>query len=93
MNGCSNCKYCYCYKGDRWTPDEYECHMPEDKDYGLTDEQAETIFTRVWENGEEWNSNEEPVCPAWEEAPTEEDEYWDRYAYEESHYDKDGEGR
>ena len=47
-----------------------------------------TILTRVWENGEEW-SDEEQLCPGWEEAPTPEDEYWDRYAWEENHYDKD----
>lgn len=65
-HGCRDCRYCRCYLGDYWTPDEYECVMP-DKDYGLTVEQADEIFARVWENCEEWNSNEDPICPAYEE--------------------------
>ena len=65
-HGCKDCKYCEYYPGNYWTPADYECMMP-DKDYGLTAEQADDIFTRVWENGEEWKYNEEPICPAWEE--------------------------
>lgn len=64
-HGCNDCRYCKCYPGDYWTPDEYECQMP-DKDYVLTDDQIDDILTRVWENGEEWESNDEPICPAWE---------------------------
>jgi len=88
MNGCSNCKWCHCYPGDYWTPDDYECKAD---DFGeVTEEELDTIFTRVWENGEEWKYSEEPICPAWEEYSYEpEDAYWDRYAYEENHYDKD----
>ena len=75
-HGCNDCKWCKCYRGDYWTPDEYECQggydIPED------------VMQRVWENGEEWKDNEEPICPMYEEAPTEDDEYWDRYAYEEN---------
>lgn len=79
-HGCNNCKWCKCYKGDYWTPDEYECQggydIPED------------VMQRVWENGEEWSDNEEPICPAYEEAPTEDDEYWEKYAYEERYAEK-----
>ena len=66
VNGCRNCRYCKCYPGDYWTPDEYECQMP-DKDYNLTDEEIEEVFTRVWENGEGWGDDDKPICPAWEE--------------------------
>ncbi len=67
-HGCSDCMYCKIYYGDYWTPDEYECQMTDmiDKGYGLTDEQADEIFTRVFENGEEWGDNDKPICPAYE---------------------------
>ena len=74
MTDCTNCRYCTCYSGDYWTPDDYECQKVE--------EIEETIFEEAWENG-----NAE-VCPYFEE-PNPEEEYWDRYAYEENHYDKD----
>lgn len=77
--GCSNCKYCKCYPGGRWDPDEYEC-VSDVWDRVIVDEDK---VRRVWENCEEWESNEEALCSGWEEAPTEDDEYWDRYAYEE----------
>ena len=90
MNGCRNCKYCKCYPGDSWTPDDYECMgFERDLDIELTDEEWDNIMTIVWENGEEWNSSDDPICPAWEEAPTPEDDYWARYAYEENRWDKD----
>lgn len=92
MNGCNNCAHCKCYPGDRWTPDEYECTAMEfgSDDYGKTEEEWDKIMTRVWENGEEWNETEEPICPAWEENTYDpEDEYWDKYSWEENHYDKD----
>lgn len=85
MNGCKNCRYCKCYCGDYWTPDEYEC---QGENFGdISDEEFDAIFTRVWENGEEWSSTEEPICPAWKEYDSEE-EYWAEYAYKENHYDK-----
>ena len=92
MDGCSNCRYCKCYPGDYWTPDDYECTsiIMETNDTKYTDDELDAIFTRVWENGEKWDSSdEEPLCPGWEEAPTLEDYYWDKYAWEENHYDKD----
>lgn len=92
MNGCSNCKWCKCYHGDYWTPDEYECTAMEcgSDDYGKTEDEWDEILTRVWEKGEEWDDTEEPICPAWEENTYDpEDEYWDRYSWEENHYDKD----
>lgn len=92
MNGCSNCRYCKCYPGDRWTPDDYECvGFERDTSINLTQDQFDNIMDRVWTDGNEWTDNEEPYCPAWEEAPTEEDEYWARYAYEENRWDKDAE--
>ncbi len=77
--GCSNCKYCKCYPGRYWDPDDYEC-VSTVWDNVVADEEK---VRRAWENGEEWEHNEEPLCPGYEEAPTEEDEYWDRYAHEE----------
>lgn len=79
-HGCGDCKYCRCYRGDYWTPDEYECSCPNEID--------DDSFIRAWEDGEEWSDCEEPVCPEWKEAPTEYDEYWDRYNYEESHNER-----
>lgn len=83
-NGCNNCKWCKCYRGDYWTPDEYECVCGDKAFEGMTQEQIDDTYERAWINGEEWKDNEEPICPAYEEAPTEDDEYWDRYAYEEN---------
>lgn len=90
MNGCSNCRYCKCYSGDYWTPDYYECEgFERDLDIKLTDEEVDTLLTRVWENREEWKYNEDPICPAYEEDMTPPDyEYWEQYAWEENHYDK-----
>lgn len=69
MNGCSNCKWCACYPGDHWTPDEYECMgFERDTDVDLTDDEWDKILTRVWENGEEWSPHDEPICPLWEEV-------------------------
>lgn len=69
MNGCMNCRYCKCYPGDHWTPDDYECVGFEcDTEVDLTDEELDAIMTRVWENGEEWTSYDEQICPMWEEV-------------------------
>ena len=69
--GCKNCKYHKVYKGDYWTPDEHECIIPnsrlENPDFEITDEQADEIFTRVWENGEEWDRSWEQICPYYKE--------------------------
>ncbi|MBR4377337.1 MAG: hypothetical protein IKP50_00405 [Bacilli bacterium] len=72
--GCENCKHCKVYKGDYWTPDDYDCTKADE----LT--MSEEMFVRVWENCETWESGEEPLCEQWEEVT---DEYWDKYAYEE----------
>ena len=57
-------------------PDNYECvSQNEDID--------EEVIERVWGNNETWSTSEEQICPGYEEAPTEEDDYWDKYAYEE----------
>lgn len=68
MNGCRNCRWCKCYKGDYWTPDEYECLKADDMD--------EDVFTEAWEN------DNTDVCPFAEEEEPEKD-YWDEYAYKE----------
>ena len=90
MHGCSDCMYFQCYRSYKYyEPDDYECVGNIDA-AGLTDEEIETVMDRVWTNGEEWKDNEEPICPAWAEVNYDpEDEYWDRYAWEENHYDKD----
>ena len=76
MRGCSNCRYCKCYPGGYYIgPDEYECTselMMNGTGTDLGDEVLEDIFTRVWENGEEW-SDEEQLCPGWEEEMEYED--------------------
>ena len=70
--GCSNCKYHKVYRSyDYWSPDEHECEIPksrlENPDFEITDEQADDIFTRVWENGEEWEHCWEQICPYYKE--------------------------
>lgn len=85
MHGCSDCRYCKCYPGDYWTPDDYECTSNVWDRIDVDEE----VVEKVWCDCEEWNDNEEPLCPGWEEVSTPEDDYWDRYAWEENHYDKD----
>lgn len=75
MKSCTNCRHCKCYKGDYWTPDDYECTKVE--------EIEEEVFDKVWED------DRADLCPCYEDAPTEEDIYWEKYAWEENHYDKD----
>lgn len=89
MNGCNNCRYCRCYPGDYWTPDDFECTVPDNSFEGFSDQALDAIFDRVWVDGEQWRDNEDPICPGWVEAPTPEDDYWERYAYEENRWDKD----
>ena len=65
-HGCNDCKYCKCYSGDRWTPDDYECVGLDRTD--VKEEVTQEHFDRVWVDGEEWNDNEEPICPCYEEV-------------------------
>lgn len=78
--GCKNCKFCKCYRGDYWTPNEYACVVQE---LDISEEN----FIKCWENAETWTNSEEPLCNSYEEAPTEEDEYWEEYAYKERYYE------
>lgn len=74
MRGCRNCRYCKCYPGDYYTPDDYECTSPIlelGTGIDLADEVLDDIFTRVWEDGEEWEDGEQ-LCPGWEEVEYEE---------------------
>lgn len=82
--GCRDCKYCKCYPGGRWDPDDYECVSNVWDRIDVDDE----AIRRAWEDGEEWEENEDPICPGYEEAPTVDDEYWERYAYEERYMEK-----
>jgi len=59
-HGCNDCRYCKKYPGDYWTPDDYECTC----DVEIADE----IITRVWEDGEEWDSCDDPICPEYVEV-------------------------
>lgn len=77
--GCENCKYCKVYRGDYWTPDDYECVSTV---WDRVDADEEGV-RRAWENGETWEHTEEPLCIGYEEVPTEEDMYWEKYAYDE----------
>ena len=79
--GCENCKFFKCYRGDYWTPDEYECTSE-------CEDITEPIFESVWTDGETWNSSDEPICPGYEDAPTEDDEYWEEYAYKERYSER-----
>lgn len=62
--GCMNCKYCKCYPGDYWTPDDYEC---------ISDEVTQEAIDRAWINGETWNYSEEAICPGYKEYDEMED--------------------
>ena len=62
VHGCKNCKNLKCYPGDYWTPDEYECD---------TGPATEELLVRVWENGETWTDDEEPLCDEYEELKEE----------------------
>ncbi len=86
--GCKDCKYCKCYPGGYWDPDDYECVCGYKAFEGMTQEQIDDTYERAWINGEEWDENEEPICPAYEDAPTEDDEYWEKYAYEERYKER-----
>lgn len=68
--GCKNCVYNKVYpSNDYWTPDEYECTVPYDAtpDFELSDEEFEDVLDRVWGDGEEWNTQEEQICPYYRE--------------------------
>ena len=79
--GCENCKHCRCYKGDYWTPDEYECTRIESGELDISQEN----FDRCWGDGEQWEDPENALCPDYEEQEPEPDydgpEY-DKYADE-----------
>lgn len=79
--GCKDCKYCKCYPGGYWDPDDYEC-------ISNNEDITEEVFDRVWANGEEWDENEKPICPGYEDAPTVDDEYWEKYTYEERYMER-----
>ena len=66
--GCEDCKYYQIYHGDYWTPDECEC-IGVDKfdELDLSPEEVDTIFTRVWVNGEQWNNASDQICPVFEQ--------------------------
>ena len=92
--GCTNCRYCKCYSSNSyWDPDEYECvGFERDLDLNLTQDQYDEIAERCWTNDEQWDSNEEPICPAYEEnTASPEDEYWEKYAWEERFAEKEWE--
>ena len=70
--GCKNCIYHKVwYSNDYWSPDEHECIIPKERlnkpDFKVSDEELDAIFTRVWENGEEWDNSEEQICPYYKE--------------------------
>ena len=75
MCGNYGCKNCICHKvwysNDYWSPDEHECIIPKERlnksDLEVSDEELDAIFTRVWENGEEWDNSEEQICPYYKE--------------------------
>ena len=73
--GCENCKnHKVWYSNDYWLPDEHECIIPDnaEPDFEVSNEELEDIFYRVWSHGDEWNTEEEQICPYYKE-------YIDRY--------------
>ena len=65
--GCENCKYCKCYPGGYFEPDDYECVAP---DLNGVD-WDEDLQTRVWEDGEMWDEGAEPLCPYYQKVSDE----------------------
>lgn len=73
--GCENCKnHKVWYSNDYWLPDKHECIIPDnaEPDFEVSNDELEDIFYRVWSNGDEWNTEEEQICPYYKE-------YIDRY--------------
>ena len=67
-HGCSNCQNCRCYPSNSyWDPDEYECvgfdEMELDKD--ISETEWEEIIDRCWTNDEQWDDEDDPICPAY----------------------------
>ena len=64
--GCENCEnHKVWYSNDYWSPDEHECVIPDnaEPDFEVSNEELENIFDRVWTYGDEWNTEEEQICP------------------------------
>lgn len=64
--GCKNCKYFRHYVSyNYYEPDEYDCVASADDPAFIvnSDEEENEIFERVYGNGEEWNSEDEQICP------------------------------
>ena len=64
--GCKNCEFHKVYySNDYFSPDDEECDVPKNTRplFELSDEELDEVYTRVWENGEEWNYNDRPLCP------------------------------
>jgi len=57
--------------------------MRSDKEINLTDDECDTIFDRVFGDGEEWDDDTEPLCPFWETSKAADEDYWEEYAYKE----------
>ena len=84
MASCMKCKHFKYWPATYWEPSDIDCEML-DKMPGELEDVIEDIFC----NGSSFDpTDEEHSCPYYGEASIE-DDYWDRYAWEENHYDKD----
>ena len=83
MVNCRDCRYFKYWPATYWEPSDADCEM---LDSGRI---SEDVIDHVFCDGDDFDPfDEEHGCPCYEPAPAE-DDYWDRYAWEENHYDKD----
>ena len=68
--GCKNCKWFKHFPSyNYYEPDEYECMINKDhfkkvnEEISYNDDELEERFDRAYGNGEEWNNDEEQICP------------------------------
>ena len=68
--GCKNCKWFRCYPSNSYyEPDEYECEISQihieqvNNEIDYTDDEIDDRMTRAYSNGEEWDINDEMLCP------------------------------
>lgn len=64
--GCKNCQNFHTYTSyNYYEPTDYECMVKDDAEplFYTTDDELDNIYTRVWEDGEEWDDDEKPICP------------------------------
>lgn len=85
MARCTECKHYRYWPATYWEPDDSDCAMLDNPKAEIPEEVIDAMYCE----GKDIIDEDDPrYCPYFTPAPAEED-YWDRYAWEENHYDKD----